>query len=86
MARQVNTPQTIFREKLKSFYVGDEAQQNREILSLNYPIERGVIVNWDNMEKIWNYALSNKLSAKTDHNPILLTQPALNPEKNKEKT
>ena len=39
----------------KDFYVGDEAQRNRGILALKYPIEHGVVTNWDDMEKVRSY-------------------------------
>ena len=39
------------KEKDCSF-VGDDAQQTRGLLTLNYPVERGIVTNWDDMEKV----------------------------------
>ncbi|EFA75584.1 hypothetical protein PPL_11089 [Heterostelium album PN500] len=36
----------------KDFYFGDEAQSKRGILNISYPIEHGIVTNWDDMEKI----------------------------------
>ena len=39
----------------KDEYLGDEAQQKRGILKISYPIEHGIVKDWDDMEKIWNH-------------------------------
>lgn len=42
-------------------YVGDEVQGMRDMLTRTYPIEHGIVTNWDAMEKIWHYTFYNKL-------------------------
>ena len=67
-------------------YVGEESYSKLDILSLKYPIERGLITNWDDMEKIWNYTFHNELKLQSDMYPVLLTETSLNPKANREKT
>jgi hypothetical protein len=38
---------------LPTAYVGDEAQRKRASSVLKYPIEHGIVTNWDDMEHIW---------------------------------
>ena len=32
-----------------------EVQSRRCFLNLNYPMERGIVTNWDDMEEIWRH-------------------------------
>eukprot|EP01084_Bolivina_argentea_P298164 513769_1 len=53
----------------KDIYIGEEAQIKRGILRLRYPIEHGIITNWDDMEKIWHHTFFNELRVSPDeHN------------------
>lgn len=40
--------------------VGDEASALRSLLEVNYPMENGVVRNWEDMCHVWDYTFGPK--------------------------
>lgn len=63
-------------------FIGRKAQEFRGLLKIKYPMEHGIVTNWDDMERIWNWVyaeelgtLSEEVCALFDLNGIPATQP-----------
>ncbi|XP_048397837.1 actin-like isoform X6 [Stegostoma tigrinum] len=69
----------------KDFYIGEEAQAKRGVLSIKYPVEHGIVTSWEDMDKVWRYVYDNDLKIKANERPALLTEAPLNPLANREK-
>ena len=69
----------------KEFFVGADAEAKSCLLKLNYPIEHGVVNNWDDMEKIWGHVFTNELRVAPEEHNVMLTEAPMNPKENREK-
>ncbi|CEP20638.1 ARP2 [Cyberlindnera jadinii] len=71
--------------EIKDIMCGDEASAVRSSLQISYPMENGIIRNWEDMEHLWDYAFYERLQEDTRGKKVLLTEPPMNPLKNREK-
>ena len=70
--------------ELKDIMIGDECAANRAMLEVSYPVDNGVVKNWDDMVHLWNYTFFEKMQVDPSQHKVLLTEPPLNPKKNRE--
>ncbi|CAK9299403.1 unnamed protein product [Gordionus sp. m RMFG-2023] len=61
-------------------------KEHRGLMNIKYPMEHGIVNDWNDMERIWQYIFSKEqLQITSEEHPILLTEAPLNPQKNREK-
>lgn len=71
---------------LKDLMIGDEASELRSMLEVSYPMENGIVRSWDDMIHLYNYTFGpEKLNIDPKNCKLLLTEPPMNPIKNREK-
>ena len=48
----VRITQEAMMHEYRDHYIGDDAQSMRGVLTLKYPLEHGIVLNWDDMESV----------------------------------
>ncbi|KAK7203159.1 actin family [Myxozyma melibiosi] len=71
--------------EIKDIMAGDEASAVRTMLQISYPMENGIIKNWEDMTHLWDYAFYERMQIDPTGRKILLTEPPMNPLSNREK-
>ena len=56
----------------------------RNLLDLSYPMENGIVRNWDDMGLLWDHVFYDRLKIDPAQSRIMLTEPLMNPKKNRE--
>ncbi len=82
MRYEVNAVEGI---EVKDIMVGTEAQKLRQMLQITYPLDNGIIRNWQDMEHVWDYTFNERLKVNPKGAKILLTEAPMNPKQNREK-
>jgi len=70
--------------QIKDVMVGDEAQKLRFMLQITYPLENGIVRNWEDIQYVWDYTFFEKLKIEPKDTKILLTEAPMNPKANRE--
>ncbi|KAF6022133.1 ACTR1A [Bugula neritina] len=67
-------------------FIGPKAEEYRGLLHIKYPMEHGIVEDWSDMERVWQYIYSKEqLQTFSEEHPVLLTEAPLNPRRNQEK-
>ncbi|KAK5683604.1 Arp2/3 complex subunit, actin nucleation center [Elasticomyces elasticus] len=69
---------------LKDIMCGDEAAAARSMLQITYPMENGIVKRWEDMQQLWDYTFYEKMKIDPSGRKILLTEPPMNPLRNRE--
>jgi actin-related protein len=69
------------------YWVGDDAlSRRRGLMRLSYPVDQAVIMNWEDVEKIWHHTFFNELRVDPCEHPVLLSEASFSPRANRERT
>jgi len=73
IGRYKNNATTLHAEDLKLF-VGEDVFKNRGILASSYPVVRGSIAKWDDIECLWHHTFYSALRIDPSAHNVLFTE------------
>ncbi|KAM7279912.1 hypothetical protein ACFE04_007046 [Oxalis oulophora] len=76
--------ESLMEQQVKDIVVGEDCANLRHHLNISYPVNNGIVQNWDDMNHVWDHAFYHELKIDPQDCKILLTDPPLNPVKNRE--
>ena len=72
------------KQEREEGYIGVEAYNKKSILNLKYPVEKGRVVDWDALEKLWRYCYKER-GVEPENHPVLLSDSPLVEDRQREK-
>lgn len=66
------------------FHIGSEATSRVRTHTISYPIQHGIVEDWDRMERIWQHCIYKYLRVEPEEYGFILTEPPANPPENRE--
>jgi len=70
----------------RTYYVGTESLAfRRDNSEVQFPMDNGLISDWEVAEQLWNHAFSHRLRVDPKEHPILLAEPSFNTRAHREK-
>ncbi|CAI4221640.1 unnamed protein product [Auanema sp. JU1783] len=82
----VRSSQRVGNIEVKDLMVGEEASQLRQMLDISYPMDNGIVRNWEDMAHVWDHTFGpEKLDIDPKDCKLLLTEPPLNPLSNRKR-
>lgn len=47
-------------------FIGRKAQEFRGLLKIKYPMEHGIVTDWDDMERVWSWVYAEELGTLSE--------------------
>ena len=57
--------------------IGQRVQELRGLLKIRYPLEHGIVTDWDDMERIWEWVYGEGLKTLSEEVSLAWTSNAL---------